>query len=129
MPAAHLREALTIRTRSGEHLFEVEVVRSRDQQEAGLMGRTELGQRHGMLFLEDREIAKRMWMKDTPLPLDMIFIAKDGLIHRIERQTTPYSEKKIWSGALVKAVLEIGGGVAEKLNINEGDRVFFRAFD
>jgi uncharacterized membrane protein (UPF0127 family) len=82
-----------------------------------------------MLFLEDREIAKRMWMKDTPLSLDMIFIAKHGVIHRIERRTTPNSEKKIWSGALVMAVLEIGGGIAEKLNIHEGDRILFPDFD
>src|SRR3954470_18651038 len=105
MPPPHGREKLTIRTASGEHSFEVDVVRSRDQHEKGLMERTELPPNQGMLFLEEREVAKRMWMKGTPLSLDMIFIAGNGVIHRIERRTTPYSEKKIWSHGLVTAVL------------------------
>jgi uncharacterized membrane protein (UPF0127 family) len=118
-----MRELLTIQTKSGHHQFDVEVVRAQDDQEAGLMGRDHLSLRHGMLFLEDREKAKRMWMKGTPIPLDMLFIKKNGIIHRIERQAVPYSEKMIWSGALVIAVLEIGGGVADTLGIQEGDRV------
>jgi uncharacterized membrane protein (UPF0127 family) len=125
MPSSPVRETLTIRTASGEHSFDVEVVRAREQHEKGLMERTDLPANGGMLFLEDREVAKRMWMKGTPLSLDMIFIAGSGVIHRIERRTTPYSEKKIWSNGLVIAVLEIGGGITEKLNINEGDTVLF----
>jgi uncharacterized membrane protein (UPF0127 family) len=118
-----MRELLTIKTKSGTQQFDVEVVRAQDDQEAGLMGREHLPPRHGMLFLEDREKAKRMWMKGTPLPLDMLFIKKDGLIHRIEREAVPNSEKMIWSGALVIAVLEIGGGVADRFGIREGDSV------
>jgi uncharacterized membrane protein (UPF0127 family) len=118
-----MHEFLTIKTKSGHQQFDVEVVRARDEQETGLMGRDHLSPRHGMLFLEDREKAKRMWMKGTPIPLDMLFIKKNGRIHRIERRAVPNSEKMIWSGALVIAVLELGGGVADSLGIHEGDTV------
>ena len=89
------------------------------------MGREELPHAYGMLFLEEREVAKRMWMKGTPIPLDMIFIKKGGSIHHIERDTVPFSTKKIWSGALVIGVLEVAGGMTRTLNINEGDKVLF----
>jgi uncharacterized protein len=125
MPTSQSRATLTIRTAAREHRFDVEVVRSREQQEKGLMRRDDLPPAQGMLFLEEREKAKRMWMKDTPLSLDMIFIKRPGIIHRIERRTTPYSERKIWSGALVIAVLEIPGGTADALGIAEGDAVSF----
>jgi uncharacterized protein len=118
-----MREIIIVRTPLGDHQFNVEVVRSQEQQQTGLMGRQHLESMDGMLFLEDREKAKRMWMKGTPISLDMLFIKGGGLIHRIERKAKPFSEKKIWSGALVLAVLEIGGGVADKLSIKEGDMV------
>jgi uncharacterized membrane protein (UPF0127 family) len=120
---SHNRETLTIKTPSAEHVFDVDVARSREEHERGLMGREELPSAYGMLFLEEREIAKRMWMKGTPISLDMIFIKKGGTIHRIERNTVPFSTKKIWSGALVTGVLEVAGGTTRTLNINEGDKV------
>jgi uncharacterized protein len=87
------------------------------------MYRTSLARNTGMLFPypEARELS--MWMKNTYIPLDMIFIRADGTIHRIEAMTEPLSERVIASRGAVTAVLEIAGGAAARLGLKAGDKV------
>lgn len=122
------REPLVIVTESGEHRFDVEVAQTQQDKAFGLMFRTELGERAGMLFPygEPQEIT--MWMRNTYIPLDMVFLKADGTVHRVEARTEPLSEKVIASGGNVTAVLEIAGGIAESLKLKPGDRIRHRIF-
>ena len=76
-----------------------------------------------MLFFYDKPQEITMWMRNTYIPLDMVFIRGDGTVHRIEAWTQPFSEKIISSGANVSACLELAGGAAERLGLKAGDRV------
>ena len=121
-------DVLEIVTKSGVRSFTVELAITSEELSRGLMFRKELPEGRGMLFdfKEDRPIM--MWMKNTPLPLDMIFIGSDGTITRIAENTTPFSERTIPSGRPARAVLEVIGGSARKLGIAPGDRVIHRFF-
>jgi uncharacterized membrane protein (UPF0127 family) len=121
-PAAGL-EALTIASASGRHVFQVEVMRTPDQRARGLMHRRHLPADRGMLFDFERVEPVAMWMQNTFIPLDMLFIRADGTIARIAERTEPLSTRTIPSGEPVLSVLEVNGGVAEKLGIRPGDRV------
>ncbi len=116
-------EAVEIATRKGVVLIEVEVARTEQQRATGLMNRKVLPERQGMLFDFGSDQPVYMWMKNTFIPLDMLFIRADGSIARIEENTTPFSERTISSGEPVRAVIEIGGGEARKLGIASGDKV------
>ncbi len=87
------------------------------------MFRHSLGPREGMLFLHPEPRYISMWMRNTYIPLDMIFIRADGRIHRIEARTEPLSERIIQSGDRVTAVLEIAGGLSQRLGLKAGDLV------
>ncbi len=101
-----------------------------DQEKAlGLMFRTELKDSEGMLFNYGRSFEVTMWMRNTYIPLDMVFIRADGVIHRIEVRAEPLSERVIASGGDVSAVLEIAGGASERLGIKAGDRVRHKLFE
>jgi uncharacterized protein len=117
------RETLTLVTASGERKIDIEVARTPDEQAKGLMFRTELADTNGMLFPYSPPRELTMWMKNTYIPLDMVFIRPDGIVHRIEVRTEPLSEVVISSGAPAAAVLELAGGAAERLGIKPGDRV------
>ncbi len=122
-------ERLVIETASGErHAFAVEVARTPKQRETGLMYRRSMAPDHGMLFDFGRTMPVAMWMKNTYLPLDMLFIDETGRIVRIARRTVPFSRTIIYSGAPVLAVLEINGGISDRLGISEGDRVLHPLF-
>ncbi|MFZ5793342.1 MAG: DUF192 domain-containing protein [Sphingomonas sp.] len=119
---------VTIKSANGQHTFLVETARTKDEQERGLMFRTDIPQNGGMLFAPypaeggpPREA--NFWMKNTPSPLDIIFIRADGTIARIAENTAPQSETQIPSGEPVSAVLELRGGRALDLGIAEGDHV------
>jgi uncharacterized membrane protein (UPF0127 family) len=114
---------LEIVSKSGVHVFAVEVVSNDADRAKGLMYRKELPQGRGMLFDFQREQDIAMWMKNTYIPLDMIFIAGDGRIRRIAENTEPLSERIIPSGGPVRGVLEVIGGTARKLGLAPGDRV------
>jgi len=107
--------------------FEVEVARTPAQKERGLMFRRSLPERGGMLFTYKREREILMWMKNTLIPLDMIFIGANGRIERIARNTEPKSLRLISSGRLARAVLEVRAGTADRLGIDVGDRVILDA--
>ncbi len=116
-------EALSIETAAGKRLFRVEVARTEQQRAIGLMWRTEMAPDRGMLFDFEVERHVTMWMQNTPLSLDMLFIAEDGRVVTIAAHTTPYSTERISSGVKVGAVLELIAGSAERLGIAPGDRV------
>ncbi len=121
-------ERLEIVTRAGVHVFDVEMAVTPDQRSKGLMFRKELPEGRGMLFDFENETPISMWMKNTYIPLDMIFIRADGRIARIAENTTPHSEAIISSGAPVKGVLEVIAGTAKKFGIAPGDTVAHRIF-
>jgi uncharacterized protein len=126
-PAGHLAaqqlQPLEIESKSGVHIFGVEVVTTPEEQARGLMFRRELPEMQGMLFDFRREQPTSFWMKNTYISLDMIFIRADGRIHRIAESTEPESTRVIAAGAPVRAVLEVIAGTAKKLGIRAGDRV------
>jgi hypothetical protein len=122
-------QSLEIVTKTGVHPFMVEMALTPEEQAKGLMFRRSLPEGQGMLFdfKEERELT--FWMKNTYVPLDMIFIRGDGTILRIARNTTPLSEKMIPSGGPARAVLEVVAGTARKLGIAPGDRVAHPIFN
>lgn len=116
-------EAVEIATAKGVVVLEVEVARTEEQRTTGLMYRKSLAERYGMLFDFKEDQPVYMWMKNTLIPLDMLFIRSDGSIARIAAMTTPLSTEVIPSGEPVRAVLEIAGGAARRLGIAPGDKV------
>jgi len=107
--------------------FSVEIARTSAQQARGLMFRTSLADDRGMLFpFPDTRMAS-FWMKNTVIPLDIIFIRADGRIENIAANTTPYSTDPVESTAPVVAVLELRGGLAAERGIKPGDRVRWTA--
>jgi hypothetical protein len=122
-------EPLTIETQTGKtHRFAVEMAVTAEQQRVGMMFRTSAPEGTGMLFDNGRErLGVAFWMKNTLIPLDMIFIDGNGRIVRIAT-AKPLDETPVPAGAPARAVLEIAGGGAAKLGVRVGDRVRHRIF-
>lgn len=120
---AQTLEAVTLVTSSGRHTFQVEVMRTPEQRARGLMFRRFMPQDRGMLFDFERVEPVSMWMQNTFIPLDMVFIRADGTVARIAEQTEPLSTRTIPSGEPVLGVLEINGGVAARIGLKPGDKV------
>lgn len=106
-----------------EHHFIVSIADTPNKRAQGLMFVDDLPQNYGMLFEFDSEQVVNMWMKNTKIPLDMIFIDKNNKIAHIKQNAAPESLKIISSEKLVKKVLEINGGKVEELGINVGDKI------
>jgi uncharacterized membrane protein (UPF0127 family) len=123
--AAHAAsiQPLEIVTKTGVHVFSVEMATTEEEKTTGLMYRKELPEGKGMLFDFTPEQEVSMWMKNTYISLDMIFIRADGRILRIAENTEPMSTKIIPSRGLAKGVLEVIAGTAQKYGIAPGDRV------
>jgi uncharacterized protein len=115
--------SLVILSRTGSHRFHVEVAETALQRMQGLQGRRTLDSRAGMLFIFDSQSVVRMWMKDTYIPLDMLFLDGAGGIVGIARDTRPLSLQPIQSPAPVKAVLELNAGTVDRLGLEVGHRV------
>jgi len=131
-PAAALeafqRSSLTIETAGGGRFrFDIEVALTPAQQAQGLMFREKMAPDAGMLFIYDRPQPAAFWMKNTLIPLDMLFIGADGRIVNIHDRAVPLSEDAIRSAGPVKAILEINGGMSARLGIRPGDRVLHTA--
>lgn len=122
------KETISIQTPDNKYDFLVEVAKTSEQQVHGLMGRLQLPQDGGMLFLWPKDTSVRMWMKDTPLSLDMLFIDEEGKIVYIAQKMIPNSETPIGAAQPVRAVLEVLGGTAFTKGIRVGDRVIHPAF-
>ena len=116
-------QPLEIVTKTGVQVFSVEMATTDQEKETGLMYRRELPDGKGMLFDFSPEQQVSMWMKNTYISLDMIFIRADGRILRIAENTEPESTRIISSGGLAKGVLEVIAGTARKYGIAPGDRV------
>jgi uncharacterized membrane protein (UPF0127 family) len=129
LPSAGVRLAaaelqpLEIASKSGVHVFAVEMASTPEEVARGLMFRRQLPEGQGMLFDFHKEQPTSFWMKNTYIPLDMIFIRADGRILHIAENRAPLSETLVPSGGPVRAVLEVIGGTAKKLGIAPGDRV------
>ena len=122
-------QPLEIVTKNGVQVFSVEMATTEQEKETGLMYRKELPDGKGMLFDFSPEQQVSMWMKNTYISLDMIFIRADGRILRIAENTEPLSTKIISSGGPVKGVLEVIAGTAQKYGIAPGDRVAHPLFN
>lgn len=114
--------ALIIETSAGEQRFSIEIADDDYQRSAGLMFRTRMDDDHGMLFVFDKERRLTFWMKNTPMPLDLIFIGSDGRIVGI-LNGEPYSLAPIGPKAPAQFVLELKAGTADKAGIADGDLV------
>ena len=121
--AAVHTERLEIVTATGPHAFNVEVARNEKDRARGLMFRRSLPQDHGMLFLFENERPIAMWMKNTYIPLDMVFVSRKGRVTSIARGAIPLSEAVIPSGGPVYAVIELAAGAADAIGLSVGDQV------
>ncbi|MGF1639736.1 MAG: DUF192 domain-containing protein [Rhodospirillales bacterium] len=114
---------LAIETARGRFVFDVEVADTAARRTQGLQGRRALAPNAGMLFDFGTPQPVSMWMKNTPLPLDMLFVGEDGVILNIAADTVPFSLVPIVSAGPALAVLEVAAGTAARLGVRPGDRV------
>ena len=119
---------LVIATAAGRHTFTVELAANPQDRARGLMYGRSLAPDAGMLFDYGTPVRIAMWMKNTYIPLDMIFISADGTISHIAQRTVPHSLATIEGPAPARAVLELNGGSAARLGIRVGDRVLHPVF-
>lgn len=121
-------EPLTVTTASGVHRFQVEIADDETERRDGLMWRESLAPDRGMLFDFKTEAPRAFWMKNTLIPLDIIYIAADGTVVSIAAMAMPKSEESLPSHGDALGVLEIAGGRAGELGIQPGDKVSHRIF-
>ena len=128
--SASVKSELSIITSNGsKHNFLVEVAKTEEEKKIGLMFRKTLAKNAGMRFLYKREALRLMWMKNTFIPLDILFIDQKGVIKRVVKRTIPHSLATISSRQSVLAVLELRGGITSSLEIKKGDRIEHPAFE
>jgi len=126
--ATFQKAPLTIVSANGPHQFTVELATTPDQMEQGLMFRQSLAADAGMLFDYRAPAMASMWMKNTLIPLDMLFVDERGRIINIHERAVPGSLEPIPAAAPARAVIELNGGTAARLGIRPGDRVLFPIF-
>ncbi|MCC6598049.1 MAG: DUF192 domain-containing protein [Alphaproteobacteria bacterium] len=123
------QDQIAILKADGQKLyFDVELAITPRQLAYGLMNRTSMVDNAGMLFIFNSVDKRNFWMKDTLIPLDMLFISSDGEIHHIHHKAQPQDLTAITAHYPVKAVLELKGGAAEAMGLKEGDRVLYKIF-
>jgi uncharacterized membrane protein (UPF0127 family) len=135
LPASVFAEAVTypvaplaIITREGKINFTVEVATTEEQHENGLMFRKNLPQDHGMIFIFTPVKQVNFWMKNTLIPLDMLFVDNQGIVTQIAANAEPESTALISSTSEVRAVIELAGGTAAQDHIAKGDKVIYPIF-
>ncbi|RBP12814.1 hypothetical protein DFR50_1133 [Roseiarcus fermentans] len=116
-------EPLQVVTATGAHDFMVEIAADEASRERGLMNRRYLPADHGMLFEFQETAPVAFWMKNTYIPLDMIFVSPAGVVTNVATRAEPLSERVIPSGPPCAAVLEVNGGVAAAIGVKVGDRI------
>ena len=122
-------EELSIVTSSGTHRFTAEIADTAQLRAIGLMFRESMLPTHGMLFDFGETAPIAMWMKNTILSLDMVFIKPDGTVLRVAKETKPYSLDIIPSGGPISHVLEVNAGIADKIDLKAGDQIKHRFFE
>ncbi|APG63302.1 hypothetical protein LPB140_11480 [Sphingorhabdus lutea] len=123
------QEIICIKNSKGKmHIFTTEMAKTSAEQAKGLMFRTELPADRAMLFPFNKPRMASFWMKNTVIPLDIIFVKSDGIIQNIAENTVPYDETPVLASAPVTAVLEIQGGLSAKLGIKAGDKIHASSF-
>jgi uncharacterized membrane protein (UPF0127 family) len=120
-------QPLEIVTATGPHAFRIELADTPAERAKGLMFRRAMPENQGMLFDFHDEVPVMMWMKNTYIPLDMVFVSRDGAVTSVAPNAVPMSEQTI-SGGVAYAVIELNAGVAEKIGLKAGDRVRHPAF-
>ena len=123
------KSEIWIETQTTREHFVVEVAVTPKQRQQGLMFRAKMPRDMGMLFNFGDEIRLAMWMKNTLIPLDMLFVNKNGTIHRIVQNTIPLSLQTIAGGGPTLAVIELNAGVTQQLGIKSGDKVIHEIFN
>jgi uncharacterized membrane protein (UPF0127 family) len=128
VPAVHPESGLsviplTVTTASGRHALRVEVAGSDAEQARGLMFRKAMGANEGMIFPRNPPDVASFWMKNTPLPLDIIFIGTDRRVLNVAADTVPYSLTPVGAAGMTGAVLELNAGRAAALGIGPGTKV------
>jgi uncharacterized membrane protein (UPF0127 family) len=118
---------LVLNTDTGPHSFNIEIAKTSSEKILGLMYRRSLPADAGMLFLYNRPQQVTFWMRNTYIPLDMVFIGADGRVQRIESHTEPFSLAAISSDGEVEAVLELNAGTADAIGLKVGDKVDYPA--
>ncbi|MGE0768444.1 MAG: DUF192 domain-containing protein [Hyphomicrobiaceae bacterium] len=121
-------DVIKLITASGTHTFHIEVAETPAEKARGLMFRRTLADDAGMLFPYAPPQEATMWMRNTYISLDMVFIRQDGIVHRVEAHTEPFSEKVIASNGDVAAVLELKAGMARQIQLKAGDKVIHKLF-
>lgn len=121
-------DVLKLITASGTHSFQIEVAETAAEKARGLMFRRTLADDAGMLFPYAPPQEATMWMRNTYISLDMVFIRQDGAVHRVESGTEPFSEDVIASNGDVAAVLELKAGTAQRIGLKAGDKVIHKLF-
>jgi uncharacterized protein len=127
-PPARDEAALVIEASGGRFEFRVELAKTPAERARGLMFRESLADDHGMLFDFGHPQPVAMWMRNTLIPLDILFIRSDGRISRIARDAQPLSDRILESGEPVRAVLELRGGLTAERDIEPGDRIIHPLF-
>lgn len=127
LEGGHL-EPLSIETAGGALNFRVEIATTPKEQARGLMYRKSMDPDHGMLFTLKQPRQVSFWMKNTYIPLDMLFLGPDGKILQIEENTVPLTEMSHRSRMKISGILEINGGLSKELGIQEGDIVYHGFF-
>lgn len=128
-PQALPLEALSVETSDGTFAFQVQIAATLEQKQTGLMFRTEMPAGEGMLFTYKYPTNPGFWMRNTYIPLDIIFVRADGTIANIAHNTAPMSLDTVSSVGYVTGVLEINGGLAQELGIEPGDKILHPFFN
>lgn len=113
-------ETLTALAGGKEHVFQVEIADTDEERALGLMFRETMAADHGMLFIFPEAGERYFWMKNTPLPLDIIFASENGEVVHVAANTTPFSERIIPSNGAAKYVLELNAGTAKRIGLKPG---------
>ena len=121
-------EKVVIETQGGPRMFRLEIAADDASRSYGLMHRTHLARNGGMLFDFKTPVMAAFWMKDTPLPLDLLFVRADGTVSTIAANAVPYSTAQIVSAEPIRAVIEINAGLARSMGIVPGSRVHASLF-
>ncbi len=122
-------DLLTImRADGGELSLKVEVAVSPEQKQYGLMNRHQIDDDAGMIFVWDDDRMVSMWMKNTYVPLDMLFVRNDGAIVKIITNAEPLNLTNLSSGQTVRAVVELKAGAVQRYGIKQGDKIIYKAF-